>query len=207
MSSDDEFTRELLRWSTKFDSGRKPRRIGQDEPATSAANASSAIMKRRGAVRRISAGAARGGKLFIATATIEGHDGLVFDSRCSTRLALAGRAQSDVREFADQLGRYLARKRISRLVLRSAPPSGPFSASGIVYKIECVLQLMPGLMVELISGQQVSAAMNKLLVRVGGFDHKLNAADQQGYEAALRVAAAHAFASIAPRLDESRRYA
>lgn len=102
----------------------------------------------------VTAAAASGNLLAIVTVETYG-TGLRLRPKSTAFHELDGSDQSDTIGLSRNVFRYLSSARVGRILLRKAPETGPYSAKGAVYRLETILQLAPGLVVDVVHTQKV----------------------------------------------------
>jgi hypothetical protein len=102
----------------------------------------------------VTAAVASGNLLAIATVETYGA-GLRLRPNSAVFFELEGREQTETVRVLSNLERHLRSARIRRILLRTAPETGPYSAKGAVYRLETILQLVPGLAIDVVHTQKV----------------------------------------------------
>jgi hypothetical protein len=74
----------------------------------------------------------------------------------SAQIELEDRDQQALHHFKEDLESFIKETGINRLLLRGPPKSGKFR-SGLAFKVEAVLQLVPGLQVEVVHFNRVDS--------------------------------------------------
>lgn len=131
-------------------------------------------------LRRVCGAVAAGPTLFIVSLKWDRQSGFVLDQAATRIFELEARDTAAIRLLDRQVTSLIAKTRIRHLALHYRPDTKQFRQHPHVLKIEAMLQLIPGLTVDLVAGASVSAWINREDPPLPGFAEPAQAKLQRG---------------------------